>query len=91
MVIRRLWPPARRTSGTTNGSRRPSSASRVRRSHASNSAATRVRTARYNVVTLNARMGQLNDGASYTSDITLNAQIKKLTATVQNTGYRKTN
>jgi hypothetical protein len=43
------------------------------------------------VVTLNARMGQLNDGTSYTSDITLNAQVKKLTVTVQNTGYRKTN
>jgi hypothetical protein len=42
------------------------------------------------VVTLNARMGQLNDGTSYTSDITLNAQVKKLTVTVQNTGYRKT-
>jgi hypothetical protein len=43
------------------------------------------------VVTLNARMGQLNDGTSYTSDVTLNAQVKKLTVTVQNTGYRKTN
>jgi hypothetical protein len=43
------------------------------------------------VVTLNARMGQLNDGTSYTCDITLNAQVKKLTVTVQNTGYRKTN
>jgi hypothetical protein len=42
------------------------------------------------VVTLNATMGQLNDGTSYTSDITLNAQAKNLTVTVQNTGYRKT-
>ncbi len=43
------------------------------------------------VVTLNARMGELNDGTSYTSDITLNAQVKKLTVTVQDTGYRETN
>jgi hypothetical protein len=42
------------------------------------------------VVTLNANMGQLNDGTSYASDITLNAQAKNLTVTVQNTGYRKT-
>jgi hypothetical protein len=42
------------------------------------------------VVTLNATMGQLNDGTSYASDITLNAQAKNLTVTVQNTGYRKT-
>jgi hypothetical protein len=42
------------------------------------------------VVTLNARMGQLNDGTAHTSDITLNAQAKNLTVTVQNTGYRKT-
>jgi len=40
------------------------------------------------VVTLNARMGQLNDSTSYTSGITLNSQAKKLTVTVQNTGYR---
>jgi hypothetical protein len=43
------------------------------------------------VVTLDARMGQLNDGTIYTSDITLAASAKKLTVTVQNTGYRKTN
>jgi hypothetical protein len=42
------------------------------------------------VVTLDAKMGQLNDGTIYTSDITLNAAAKNLTVTVQNTGYRKT-
>jgi hypothetical protein len=43
------------------------------------------------VVMLDARMSQLNDGTDYTSDITLNAQAKNLTVTVQNTGYRKAN
>jgi len=43
------------------------------------------------VVTLDAKMGQLNDGTLYTSDSTLNAAAKNLTVTVQNTGYRKTN
>jgi len=43
------------------------------------------------VVTLDAKMSQLNDGTIYTSDITLNAAAKNLTVTVQNTGYRKTN
>lgn len=43
------------------------------------------------VVTLKARMGQLTDGTSYPSDITLNAQAKNLTVTVQNSGYRKMN
>ena len=43
------------------------------------------------VVTLDAKMGQLNDGTIYTSDITLNAAAKNLTVTVQNTGYRKAN
>jgi hypothetical protein len=43
------------------------------------------------VVTLDAKMGQLNDGTIYTSDITLNATAKNLTVTVQNTGYRKAN
>ncbi len=43
------------------------------------------------VVTLNAGMGQLDDGTAYASNITLNAQAKNLTVTVQNTGYRKTN
>jgi hypothetical protein len=43
------------------------------------------------VVTLNATMGQLNDGTIYTSNITLDASAKSLNVTVQNTGYRKTN
>ncbi len=43
------------------------------------------------VVTLDAKMGQLNDGTIYTSAITLNAAAKNLTVTVENTGYRKTN
>ena len=43
------------------------------------------------VVTLDAKMGQLNDGTIYTSDTTLNAAAKNLTVTIQNTGYRKTN
>jgi hypothetical protein len=42
-------------------------------------------------VMLNARMGQLNDGTTYPSDITLDAQAKGLRVTVQNSGYRKTN
>jgi hypothetical protein len=42
------------------------------------------------VVMLDARMSQLNDGTAYASDITLNAQAKNLTVTVQNTGYHKT-
>jgi hypothetical protein len=43
------------------------------------------------VVTLDAKMGRLNDGTIYASDITLNAAAKNLTVTVQNTGYRKAN
>jgi hypothetical protein len=43
------------------------------------------------VVTLDAKMGQLNDGTIYTSDTTLNVPGKNLMVTVQNTGYRKTN
>ena len=43
------------------------------------------------VVTLNAAMGQLDDGTAYASNITLNAQAKNLAVTVQNTGYRRTN
>ena len=43
------------------------------------------------VVTLNAAMGQLNDGTAYASEIALNAPAKNLSVTVQNTGYRKTN
>lgn len=42
-------------------------------------------------VTLDAKMGQLNDGTIYTSDTTLNGAAKNLTVTVQNTGYRKSN
>jgi hypothetical protein len=40
-------------------------------------------------VTLDVRMGQLTDGTTYASDITLNAPAKNLTVTVQNSGYRK--
>lgn len=43
------------------------------------------------IVTLDARMGRLNDGTIYTSDITLVASAKSLTVAVQNTGYRRTN
>ena len=44
------------------------------------------------IVTMDAKIGQLNDGTSYTSDITLNASAKNLTVTVQNTGTaRRTN
>jgi hypothetical protein len=46
---------------------------------------------RADAVTMNATMGQLNDGTSYASGITLNAPTKNLTVFVQNTGYRKTN
>jgi hypothetical protein len=42
-------------------------------------------------VTMIANMAQLNDGTTYTADITLNAVAKNLTVTVQNSGYRKTN
>ena len=41
-------------------------------------------------VTLDVRMGQLNDGTTYASDITLDAKAKNLKVTVQNSGYRKT-
>jgi len=41
-------------------------------------------------VMLDARMGQLDDGTTYTSDITLDAPAKSLRVTVQNSGYRKT-
>ncbi len=43
------------------------------------------------VITLNAGMGQLDDGTAYASNIVLNAQAKNLAVTVQNTGYRRTN
>jgi pyridoxine 5'-phosphate synthase len=42
------------------------------------------------VVLLEVRMGQLNDGTTYAADITLNATAKELTVTVKNSGYRKT-
>jgi hypothetical protein len=41
-------------------------------------------------VTLDVRMGQLTDGTTYASDITLDAKAKNLTVTVSNSGYRKT-
>jgi len=42
-------------------------------------------------VTLDVRMGQLDDGTSYASDITLDANAKNLKVAVQNSGYRKAN
>jgi hypothetical protein len=42
-------------------------------------------------VTLDVRMGQLNDGTTYPSDIMLEAKARKLTVSVKNSGYRKTN
>jgi hypothetical protein len=42
-------------------------------------------------VTLDVRMGQLNDGTTYASNVTLGAQTKDLTVTVQNSGYRRAN
>ena len=42
-------------------------------------------------VTLDVRMGQLNDGTSYASTVTLDAKAKKIKVTMQNSGYRKTN
>ena len=42
-------------------------------------------------VTLDVRMGQLNDGTTYPSENTLDAKAKSLKVTVQNSGYRKTN
>ncbi len=41
-------------------------------------------------VTLGVRMGQLNDGTTYASNVTLDAKAKNLKITVQNSGYRKT-
>jgi hypothetical protein len=40
-------------------------------------------------VTLDVRMGQLNDGTSYPTDVTLDARAKQLKVTVQHSGYRK--
>ncbi len=42
------------------------------------------------VVTLDVQMGQLNDGTTYASKITLDAKAKNLTVTETNSGYRKT-
>jgi hypothetical protein len=42
-------------------------------------------------VTLDVRMGQLSDGTSYASDITLDAKAKNLKVAVQNSGFRKAN
>jgi hypothetical protein len=42
-------------------------------------------------VMLDVRMGRLNDGTTYASDITLDAKAKNLRVTVQNSGYRKAN
>ena len=41
-------------------------------------------------VTLDVRMGQLNDGTTYAANVTLDAKAKSLTVTMQNSGYRKT-
>jgi hypothetical protein len=41
------------------------------------------------VVTLDVRMGQLNDGTAYPSDVTLDAKAKQITVAVKNSGYRK--
>jgi hypothetical protein len=40
-------------------------------------------------VTLDVRMGQLNDGTTYPSDVTLDGTAKKLKITVKYGGYRK--
>jgi hypothetical protein len=42
-------------------------------------------------VTLDVRMGQLNDGTTYPSDATLDGTAKKLKITVKYGGYRKVN
>jgi len=42
-------------------------------------------------VTLDIRMGQLNDGTTYASNIALAAMAKDLTVNVQNSGYRRAN
>src|ERR1035441_4273885 len=40
-------------------------------------------------VLLDVRMGQLNDGSPYASDITLDAKAKKIKVAMENSGYRK--
>jgi hypothetical protein len=42
-------------------------------------------------VTLDVRMGQLDDGTTYAAETTLDAKAKNLTVTVKNSGYRKAN
>lgn len=42
-------------------------------------------------VTLDVRMGQLNDGTTYPAEVTLDAKTKNLTVTAKNSGYRKVN
>jgi hypothetical protein len=41
-------------------------------------------------VTVDVRMGQLNDGTSYPDTVTLDAKAKKLNVSVDHSGYRKT-
>ncbi|MEN9678232.1 MAG: hypothetical protein RIS76_4128 [Verrucomicrobiota bacterium] len=41
------------------------------------------------IVTLEVRMGQLDDGTVYSSDSTLDVKSQNLTVAVQNNGYRK--
>jgi len=41
-------------------------------------------------VTLDVRMGQLNDGTSYPDTVVLDAKAKNLNVTVDHSGYRKT-
>jgi len=41
-------------------------------------------------ITLDVKMGRLNDGTTYPETMTLYSKAKKLTVTVTNSGYRKT-
>jgi len=43
------------------------------------------------VVKMNAEMGQLDNGVTYPSNITLNAESKSITVTVRNNGYQRRN
>ena len=43
------------------------------------------------IVTLDVRMGELNDGAVHPSEATLDGKAKKLTVAVKYGGYRKMN
>ena len=42
------------------------------------------------VIALNSRLGQLDDGTIYPAEITLQAQAKGVQVTVQNSGFRMT-